>query len=78
MTSEEAVIVAEPRDPYKTDNPLHLEYHKLNKSRGRMAGQIRIRIRYGKTISEWIGSCWFRRKRWDRCLREQAGWFGGS
>ncbi|MGA2766691.1 MAG: class I SAM-dependent methyltransferase [Candidatus Bathyarchaeia archaeon] len=54
MTSKDALIVATSRDPYKTDNPAHLYYHKLNRERGRMSGQVRIRIRYEKCISKWF------------------------
>jgi len=38
ITSKEALIIAETRDPYKTNNPAHLEYHEWNKKRGRMGG----------------------------------------
>ena len=48
MTSGEATIIAETADPYQTKVPEHLEYHKLNKKRGRMAGQLRLRVRYKK------------------------------
>lgn len=51
ITSKNAFIIAETRDPYKTDNPLHLEYHKLNKSRGKLSGQTRIRVRFEKTVT---------------------------
>ena len=54
MTSENALIIADTRDPYKTDNPDHLEYHKLNKKKGRMAGQVRIRIRFQNYVSGWL------------------------
>jgi len=54
ITSENAIIIAETRDPYKTDNSLHLEYHRLNKSRGRLSGQTRIRVRFEKTVTTWI------------------------
>jgi SAM-dependent methyltransferase len=54
MTAKNAFIIAETRDPYKTDNPLHLEYHRLNRSRGRLSGQPRIRVRFEKTITKWI------------------------
>lgn len=46
MTSEDALIIASSRDPYATSNHAHLRYHKLNHERGRMSGQVRIRIRY--------------------------------
>lgn len=54
MTSKDALIVADTRDPYKTSNPDHLEYHRLNKKRGRMGGQVRIRIRFRKYVGEWL------------------------
>lgn len=54
MTSKSALIIAETRNPYKTQTPAHLEYQKLNKKRGRMAGQIRIRIRFEKYVTKWF------------------------
>lgn len=48
MTSEDGRIIAESIDPYKTELPEHLDYHELNKKRGRMPGQLKIRIRYKK------------------------------
>jgi SAM-dependent methyltransferase len=49
-----ARIIAESWDPYKTDDPIHIRYHKLNKTRGRMAGQVRIRIRHRKSVTPWF------------------------
>ncbi len=54
MTTEGARIIAESSDPYLTDNPFHLEYHKLNQKRKRMPGQVRIRIRYKKYSTPWF------------------------
>jgi SAM-dependent methyltransferase len=54
MTTKQALIIANTRDPYNTENPIHLEYHKLNKEKGRMGGQVTIRIRYGKDIGRWF------------------------
>lgn len=45
MTSRNGLIIASTRDTYKTENPDHLEYHRLNKEKGRMGGQLRIRLR---------------------------------
>ncbi len=53
MTSEKAVIIAESRDPYLTDNPFHFKYHRLNKSRGRMPGQLRIKVRFMQYATNW-------------------------
>jgi len=54
MTSPEGKIIAESCNPYLTKAKVHLEYHKLNKRRGRMPGQIRLRIRYKKIIGRWF------------------------
>ncbi|MGI8467066.1 MAG: class I SAM-dependent methyltransferase [Pyrinomonadaceae bacterium] len=54
ITSPEARIIAKTFDPYQTDNPLHLLYLQANKRRGRMGGQIRMRVRFGKTVGEWF------------------------
>jgi len=54
ITSAEAQIIAGTRNPYKTDSPEHLEYHEWNRQRGRMPGQIKMRVRYRKTVGEWF------------------------
>ena len=54
ITAPDAQIIAETRNPYQTDNTEHLQYHKLNRRRGRMGGQIRMRVRFGKTVGEWF------------------------
>ncbi len=54
ITSQEGRIIAESNDPYKTEVPEHLEYHKLNRQRGRMPGQLRIRVRYKKYATPWF------------------------
>ena len=53
LTSPDARIVAETRDVYRTDNPEHLAYHERNRARGRMAGQVRLRIRYHAHATPW-------------------------
>lgn len=54
ITSPNARIIAGTRDPYRTDDIDHLQYHKSNQTRGRMAGQIRMRVRYRKMVGEWF------------------------
>jgi SAM-dependent methyltransferase len=54
MTSQDALIIAETRNPYLTENPDHLKYLKFNRDRGRMSGELRIRIRFGKYTSPWF------------------------
>jgi SAM-dependent methyltransferase len=54
VTSEKGLIIATTTDPYKTDNPAHRSYQRLNRKRGRMPGQLRIRIRHGNLIGPWF------------------------
>lgn len=54
ITSSEGRIIAGTMDPYGTDKKEHLWYHKYNKKRGRMGGQVRIRCRYKKYKTPWF------------------------
>jgi SAM-dependent methyltransferase len=54
IASERARILAESVNPYTTENPAHLAYHERNRWRGRMAGQLRIRIRHGHYRTPWF------------------------
>lgn len=47
-------IVATSNDPSKTDDPVHLAYHERNRKRGRLPGQLRLRIRYRDLIGPWF------------------------
>ncbi|MFQ5758429.1 MAG: class I SAM-dependent methyltransferase [Candidatus Bathyarchaeia archaeon] len=73
MTSENALIIADTRDPYKTDNPAHLEYHRLNKEKGRMGGQVRIRIRFRKYVGRWFDYLMVSKEEMKGILKE-TGW----
>ena len=54
LASERARIVAEVRDPYATDDPDHLAYQERNRQRGRLPGQIRIRVRHRHYATPWF------------------------
>jgi SAM-dependent methyltransferase len=73
MTSPDALIIASSRDPYKTSNLAHLRYHKLNKKRGRMSGQVRIRVRYENYISKWFDYLMVSKEEMKQIL-SSAGW----
>ncbi|MDD5658352.1 MAG: class I SAM-dependent methyltransferase, partial [Elusimicrobia bacterium] len=53
ITSESALIIAEILDPYRNGDPVHLRYHRINKRRGRMGGQVRLRVRYRDLVGPW-------------------------
>ncbi|MEV6980122.1 class I SAM-dependent methyltransferase [Sphaerisporangium sp. NPDC051017] len=49
-----ARLIGTGTDPYGSDNPDHLAYHEHNRRHSRMAGQLRLRIRHGRTATEWF------------------------
>ena len=54
ITSPDALIIAETRDPYTTKDSGHLAYHERNRKRGRMPGQLRLRVRFRGFIGSWF------------------------
>ncbi|TMQ01124.1 MAG: class I SAM-dependent methyltransferase [Thaumarchaeota archaeon] len=52
--SQGGLILAETFDPYDTEDPVHLAYHRLNRKRGRLPGQIRMRVRYKQYTTPWF------------------------
>ncbi len=73
MTNPGAKIIAESLDPYKPKDPFHLQYHKLNEKRGRMPGQIRIRIRYKKYSTPWFDYLLVSKEEMERIV-DDTGW----
>ncbi|MDG4821931.1 class I SAM-dependent methyltransferase [Asanoa sp. WMMD1127] len=49
-----ARLIAHGTDPYGTTDPVHTAYHRLNRSRGRLGGQLRLRVRYRELATEWF------------------------
>jgi SAM-dependent methyltransferase len=57
LTSDRARILAESRDVSTGRGaaaPWHVQYRQHNVDRGRLPGQIRIRIRFRKTVGPWF------------------------
>jgi SAM-dependent methyltransferase len=54
LTGGRGRIVAESLDPYATDDETHLAYQRRNRSRRRMPGQLRIRVRYRDYATRWF------------------------
>lgn len=73
ITSGNAVILAESRDPYATNDPAHLSYHRLNRKRGRMPGQLRIRVRFEQCTGEWLDYLLVSKKEMKR-IADGTGW----
>ncbi len=73
ITSPAARIIAQTLDPYKTTCREHLEYHRRNRSKGRMGGQIRMRCRHRKLIDPWFDYLFVSKKEMKEIL-EGTGW----
>ena len=73
LTTERGRIVAETRDVTQTDDPGHLAYQARNRERGRMSGQIRIRVRYRELATPWFDYLMVSPDEL-RELAEPAGW----
>jgi SAM-dependent methyltransferase len=54
ITAPDGRIIAETLDPYQTEDPDNLAYHQRNRERGRMGGQVRLRVRYKTRRSPWF------------------------
>jgi SAM-dependent methyltransferase len=54
ITSPNAVILAGSLNPYQTRLAAHQRYQRSNRQRGRMGGQIRIRIRFCEIKGPWF------------------------
>lgn len=47
-------IVAGSNNPHLTEDPAHVAYQERNCERGRMPGQLRLRVRYPDLIGPWF------------------------
>jgi SAM-dependent methyltransferase len=70
ITFDRARIIAETLDPYKNDEPAHSEYHKLNRKKGRMPGQVRLRVRYKKYATPWFDYLFVSKEEMQGILKE--------
>jgi SAM-dependent methyltransferase len=49
-----ARIIAQGTDPYGTTDPVHVGYHQRNREKGRLGGQLRLRLRYRRLATAWF------------------------
>ena len=54
MAAPDARVIAHGTDPYGTTDPVHTRYHRWNRERGRLGGQLRLRLRYRDVSTEWF------------------------
>ena len=73
FTNAGAQIIAECVDPYGTTYPPHLAYHRLNRRRGRLGGQLRIRVRFEAAATPWFDYLFVSRREMREIL-DGTGW----
>jgi SAM-dependent methyltransferase len=67
-------IVTEMFDPHSLDDPVQRRYLERNRSRGRMPGQLRVRIRYRDLATPWLD--WLQLSRDElQSLLKGTDWF---
>lgn len=49
-----AQLIAHGTSPYRTTDPVHTGYHEANRRRGRLGGQLRLRVRYRELGTPWF------------------------
>jgi SAM-dependent methyltransferase len=73
ITSPQGRIIAEAMDPYKTKNPDHLRYLRMNRAEGKYPGQMRIRVRFRGMATPWFNYLFVSRKEMQAIL-SGTGW----
>jgi SAM-dependent methyltransferase len=79
VTTEDARVVLDTVDPYADDpdDPAEHAYLERNLARGRMAGQVTIRLRYGERLTPWFELLLVSAQELVEVARE-AGWIVAS
>ncbi len=73
MTTSDGRIIAETMDPYGTEKPEHVWYHKRNLKLGRLGGQVRIRARYKKYKTPYFDYLFVSKKELETLIKG-TGW----
>ncbi len=73
ITSAKGRILASSADPCAGDDPDHLAYHAANRAKGKMPGQLRIRVRYKRFATPWIQFLLVSKQELESIL-EGTGW----
>jgi SAM-dependent methyltransferase len=73
MTSNNALIIADTNDPYKTSNPAHLKYQEQNRKKGRMSGRLKLRVRFKQYVGKWFEYLLASKEEMEKILKG-TGW----
>lgn len=70
ITTQNGKIIATTIDVYDTEVPEHLEYQALNRSRGRLSGQLRLRVKYKRYTTPWFDYLIVSKEEMESILKE--------
>jgi SAM-dependent methyltransferase len=73
VTGPDARVIGSTLDPYGTRAPHHVAYHRANRRRGRLGGEVRIRVLYGGCRTPWFDYLFVSRPELKRLLAG-TGW----
>jgi len=73
IVSDGGIILAHAVDPTLTSNPAHLAYHERNRKLGLPIGQVKVRLEYNDSVSQWFYLLLVTPEEM-RKLAEETGW----
>ncbi len=73
MTDPDARIIAQVLDPSQTTDPDHLAYHAQNRARGRLPGQLRLRVLHRSFKGAWFDYLFVSRREMEEIVTG-TGW----
>ncbi|UCG44506.1 MAG: methyltransferase domain-containing protein [candidate division WOR-3 bacterium] len=73
VATPQARIIGSTLDPYGSKAPRHVAYHRANRRRGRLGGEVRIRVLYGGYRTPWFDHLFVSRPELKRLLAG-TGW----
>lgn len=54
LLKPDGLVVGNTLDVYRTDDPGHLAHHQMNRERGRLPGQLTLRIKFDDVVGDWF------------------------
>jgi hypothetical protein len=73
MGHSDSALVGTIRDPYRTDDAVHLAYQTANRAAGRMSGEVRWRTRFQRLADPWFSTMWASREELAE-MADRVGW----
>jgi hypothetical protein len=58
LDAQDVRIIGTMLDPYRTDDPVHLDHHTRNRRAGRLPGNVTIQMRYQDLATGWFSLLW--------------------